>query len=65
MNRSEQASYISRQAQQRDELSRQLAEKIRQRDAFVRETSKKKPDGAAPGDSFDRAVARTLKKQIK
>ena len=63
MSRAEQTAYIARQTRERDDLSRQLAEKVRQRDAFMREADRK--DTGKQGDSFDRAVARTLEKQIK
>lgn len=64
MSSPEQSAYIAGQAKARDELSRQLAEQVRRRDAYVRDADKK-TTGKGNGDSFDRAVARTLEKQIK
>jgi hypothetical protein len=64
MTLAEQEAYVTAQAQKRDELARQLAEKSSQRDAFIKEAEAKKATATA-GDSFDQAVSRTLEKQIK
>ncbi|MDR3213163.1 MAG: VWA domain-containing protein [Azoarcus sp.] len=64
MTFTEKQAYIAEQTQKRDELARELAQKVSQRDAFVKTEEAKKPAGKE-GDSFDREVSKTLKTQIK
>ncbi|MDR3323963.1 MAG: hypothetical protein LBS89_07155, partial [Zoogloeaceae bacterium] len=64
MTLAEKRAYIAEQTKKRDELARQLAQKVSQRDAFVKTAEAKKPAGKE-GDSFDREVTRTLKTQIR
>ena len=48
---------------ERKALNARMAELVKKRDAYVAEQRKNAP--AKPADSFDRAVAETLKAQIK
>ncbi|MDR1912005.1 MAG: VWA domain-containing protein [Helicobacteraceae bacterium] len=62
MTAKERERYIAEQTKLREGLSKELIEKIKLRDDFVKAAeAKEKP----VGDSFDRAVSRTLKKQAK
>ena len=66
MSLREKEHYIAARTRDRDVLAQQQAEKIRQRDAYLREAQSRLSAGGAGGsDSFDAAVSRTLKKQIK
>jgi hypothetical protein len=55
---------IAEQTQKRAELARQLAEKARLRDEFIKQKALEAPARKKGEDSFDEAVSRTLKKQI-
>ena len=54
---------IDKNAAERKTLNARMAELVKKRDAFVEQQRKNAP--AKPADSFDRAVAETLKVQIK
>jgi Mg-chelatase subunit ChlD len=64
MSLREKEHYIAARTRDRDVLSQQQAEKIRQRDAYLREAQSRLSAKGAGEDSFDAAVSRTLKKQI-
>lgn len=59
----ERQAAIERQSTERKRLNERMAELVKKRDAYVAEQRRKAP--AKPADSFDRAVAETLAKQIK
>ena len=64
MSAKEREDYLAKQAKEREDLTRQLAEQVKKRDQFIKaETAKR--ETAAPVDSFDSNVTRTLKEQIK
>jgi len=54
---------IEKNLAERKALNERIAELVKKRDRFVMEQRKNAP--ARPADSFDRAVAETLKAQIK
>jgi hypothetical protein len=54
---------VDKNAAERKTLNARMAELVRKRDVYVQEQRKNAP--ANPADSFDRAVAETLKVQIK
>jgi uncharacterized short protein YbdD (DUF466 family) len=54
---------IDKNAAERKALSARMADLVQKRDAYVEQQRKNAP--ARPADSFDRAVAETLKVQIK
>ena len=64
MSADERRKYLATQAEEREDLTRQLAVQVKQRDDYIRA---KTTEGAAaaPVDSFDVNVANALKKQIK
>jgi hypothetical protein len=55
--------HIDKQAEERNALNTQLTDLVRRRDQHVADQRKKAP--ARAGDSFDRAVEKTLRAQIK
>jgi hypothetical protein len=57
-------AYLAARGEERDQLSRQLAEKIRQRDAWLRDDAARTMGEKGKGDSFDQAVSRALEAQI-
>jgi hypothetical protein len=59
----ERQAAIDKNQMERDALNARLSELVKKRDAYVLEQRKHAP--AKPADSFDRAVAETLKAQIK
>jgi hypothetical protein len=63
LDKGQRQAFIDKQAVERKGLSEKLAVLVKQRDAYVASESKKQP--AKTGDSFDRAVAATVQKQIK
>ena len=63
MSPAEQAAYVKEKVAEREKLSKELAELVRKRDAYVRDEEKKAPQGTA--DSFDAGVKDTLKKQMQ
>lgn len=63
MSSTERQDYINRQATERATLNERMADLIKKRDAYVAEQRKKAPPQA--GDSFDRAVEKTLRAQIR
>lgn len=62
MSVDERKAYLTAQNEKRAAISKALAEKVKQRDAYILENEAKATKGA--GDSFDRSVSETLKKQI-
>jgi Mg-chelatase subunit ChlD len=62
MSPAERQAHIDRQANERRTLNERLAELVRQRDRHMADARGKQPRPA--GDSFDRAVERTLRAQI-
>ena len=64
MSADERRKYLAAQAEEREDLTRQLAVQVKQRDDYIRA---KTAEGAAaaPVDSFDVNVTNALKKQIK
>ena len=62
MSAAERQAHIDRQMSERRTLNEKLAELVRQRDRHITDTRSKAPRPA--GDSFDRAVERTLRSQI-
>lgn len=62
MSAKEQEAYVRQQSAKRAAISKTLAEKVQQRDAYVREKEAETAKGE--GDSFDRSVLKTLGKQI-
>jgi len=66
MTDEEKTAYVTEMTKKRDDLAQKLAEKVSQRDEFIKtEEMKKGAEAAAPADSFDRAVSKTLKEQLK
>jgi hypothetical protein len=63
MPAAERRAFIDKRMTERKALSDRMAELVKKRDAYVMEQRKSAP--AKPADSFDRAVASTLKAQIK
>ena len=63
MDTAERQQFIDRQSADRKTLNERMAALVKQRDTYVREQAKKSP--ARTADSFDRAVAETLRAQIK
>jgi alanine dehydrogenase len=62
MTTEEKEAFVAARIKTRERLSKELAEAINKRDLFIAAAEEKeKPKG----DSFDRAVARTLKSQVK
>lgn len=62
MTPAEQSAFLAEQTRKREEYSQKLTEVLKKRDAYVQEKQT-----AAPGkkDSFDEAVSKTLRKQLK
>jgi uncharacterized protein YegL len=58
----ERETYVAAQIEERNRLSKELAKIVAKRDEFIK-TAEAKQD--KKGDSFDQAVSRTLKKQVK
>jgi von Willebrand factor type A domain len=63
MNEDERRAFIDTQMAERKALNDRMAALVKQRDRYVHEQAAKAPKPAA--DSFDRAVAETLKAQVK
>jgi hypothetical protein len=63
MSPSERQTHVDRQATERTTLSDRMTDLVNKRDAYVAEKRKVAP--ARSGDSFDRAVEKTLRLQIK
>ena len=63
MSERERQAAIDKQAAQRKTLNERMAELVKKRDLYVAEQRKKAP--AQKANSFDRAVAETLRAQIK
>jgi len=63
MNNIERRQFIDQQLAERRALNERIAAFVKQRDAYVLEQAKKAPTRTA--DSFDRAVAETLRAQIR
>jgi hypothetical protein len=63
MNAAERQDFIDKQEAKRKALNERMAALVKQRDGYVREQTKKSPP--KPADSFDRAVAETLRAQFK
>ena len=63
LNDAERQEYHDKQMTGRSTLNERMAALVKQRDAYVLEQAKKSP--AKPADSFDRAVAETLRTQVK
>jgi hypothetical protein len=63
MNTDERRAFIDAQMAERKTLNERMAALVKQRDRYVHEQAAKGPKPAA--DSFDRAVAETLKAQVK
>ena len=63
MNADERQAFIDKQMASRKTLNQRMAELVTKRDRYVREQAAKAPKPAA--NSFDRAVAETLKAQVK
>lgn len=62
MTAKEKEAFIDKQIKARETLSKELAAAIAKRDAFIAQAAAKE---SPKGDSFDRAVARTLKEQVR
>jgi len=62
MSPTERQAHIDRQASERAALNGRMTDLVNKRDAYVAEQRKKAP--ARSGDSFDRAVEKTLRTQI-
>ncbi|MDR0747927.1 MAG: VWA domain-containing protein [Helicobacteraceae bacterium] len=62
MSVKEREAYIAKQIEERNTLSRQLAEIVTKRDEFIK-TAETKQDKKV--DSFDQAISRILEKQVK
>jgi hypothetical protein len=58
----ERSRYIAEQTAERESLSKELSEKVSQRDRYVFEKEK---EAVKTGDSFDVNVSNTLRKQVK
>jgi hypothetical protein len=63
MKPDERQAYIAKQSAERRKLNERMADLVRKRDSYVMEQRKKAPAKAA--DSFDRAVAETLARQVR
>jgi hypothetical protein len=63
MKPDERQAYIAKQSAERRKLNERMADLVRKRDSYVMEQRKKAPATAA--DSFDRAVAETLARQVR
>jgi hypothetical protein len=63
MNAAERAAFVDKQVAERKTLNERMTALVRQRDRYVLDQAKTAPMRTA--DSFDRAVAATLKAQIK
>jgi Mg-chelatase subunit ChlD len=63
MSAAEQQAHLDRQDQERKTLNGQLAELVKKRDQYVTDQRKRAP--ARTADSFDRAVEKTLRVQIR
>ena len=63
MSPAERQTLIDQHMTQRKALNARVSELVKKRDQYVLDQNKKSP--ARPADSFDRAVAETLKAQIK
>jgi Mg-chelatase subunit ChlD len=63
MSSGERQAHLDRQMTQRNSLNGRMAALVKKRDAYVAEQRSKAP--ARPADSFDRAVEKTLRSQIK
>jgi hypothetical protein len=63
MTAEQRQAHVDRQMTQRSGLNDRMAELVKKRDSYVADQRKKQP--ARPGDSFDRAVEKTLRAQIK
>ena len=61
--RAERQAHLDQQAEERRALNGQLADLVKKRDQYVSDQRKKTP--ARAGDSFDRAVEKTLRTQIR
>lgn len=63
MSATERAAFLDKQMEKRTTLNARMAALVKKRDGYVHEQAKKAPPQAA--DSFDRAVAETLRLQMK
>jgi len=63
LSRAERQDYLQKQIVVRNSLNERMATLVKQRDAYLLEQAKKSP--AKLADSFDRAVAETLRAQVK
>ncbi len=63
MNDDERRAFIDKQMAERKTLNERMAALVKKRDLYVREQAAKAP--APMADSFDRAVAETLKAQVR
>jgi hypothetical protein len=63
MSPSERQAHVDKQTTERTTLNDRMTDLVKKRDAYVAEQRKKAP--ARSGDSFDRAVEKTLQSQIK
>ena len=63
LSRAERQNYLEKQIVVRNSLNERMATLVKQRDAYLLEQAKKSP--AKLADSFDRAVAETLRAQVK
>jgi len=63
LSRAERQNYLEKQIVVRNSLNERMATLVKQRDAYMLEQAKKSP--AKLADSFDRAVAETLRAQVK
>lgn len=64
MKPSERQAHIEKQSAERRTLNERMAELVKKRDAYVMEQRKKTP-ATKTADTFDRAVADTLARQVK
>lgn len=64
MSAEERAAYVDKQAADRERLSAELKQLVMERDTYIREQEKTK-EKEVKGDSFDRSVSETLKKQLR
>jgi hypothetical protein len=63
LSAAERAAFLEKQLAQRKQLNERMSALVKQRDQYMADQRKKAPAPAA--DSFDRAVAETLKAQVK
>ena len=63
MDDAERQQFIDKQMVERKALNERMATLVKQRDGYVLEQAKKSP--VRPADSFDRAVAETLRTQVQ